>query len=113
MPNRDTIYEWIRVNPEFSGHYDRARELQQDEYFDFMRDIAFDDSRDVTGELKMPNGVAVNRDKLKIDTLKWTLGRMNPGKYGDKVEQNHTGTVGLTLLHDCPRPKRDEKLLEE
>jgi hypothetical protein len=113
MPHRDTIYEWIRVNPEFSDNYRRARELQEDEFFDFMRDIAFDESRDITGELKMPNGVAVNRDKLKIDTLKWTLGRMNPGKYGDKVETNHTGSVGLQLIHSIPQPKRDDdKLLE-
>ena len=108
MPHRDTVYEWIREHKEFSDHYTRSRQLQEDEYFDFMRDIAFDDSRDVTGELKMPNGVAVNRDRLKIDTLKWTLGRMNPGKYGDKVQAEHSGSVGVQLVHSIPQPSREE-----
>jgi hypothetical protein len=28
--------------------------------------------------------------RLKIDSLKWVLSRMNPKKFGDKVQQEHT-----------------------
>lgn len=108
MPGRETIYGWMRRHKEFADNYARARELQQEYYFEHMQDIAFDEARDVSGELKMPNNVAVNRDKLKIDTLKWTLGRMNPGKYGDKIQAEHSGQVGLTMIHDCPRPARED-----
>lgn len=109
MPTRETIYAWLREDRDgFSDKYRRARELQQEYYFEHMQDIAFDESRDVSGELKMPNNVSVNRDKLKIDTLKWTLGRMNPSKYGDKIQAEHSGQVGLTMIHDCPRPAREE-----
>jgi hypothetical protein len=109
MPERETVYAWLRENKDgFSDKYRRARELQQEFYFEHMQEIAFDESRDVTGELKMPNNVAVNRDKLKIQTLQWTLGRMNPGKYGDKLATEHSGSVGLQLIHSIPQPKREE-----
>lgn len=108
MPSRETIYQWQKVHPEFADDYAKARIRQADYYFELINAVAFDDSRDVTGELKMPNSVAVSRDRLKIDSLKWILGRMDPAKYGDKVQAEHTGSVGLTLIHDVPRPKRDE-----
>lgn len=107
MPCRDTVYQWQKVHKEFSDNYAKAREDQKDFYFDQVRRVAFDETRDVTGELKMPNSVAVSRDRLKIDSLKWILGRMDPAKYGDKVQAEHTGSVGLTLIHSVPQPERE------
>jgi hypothetical protein len=78
--------------------------VQAERFFEEIREIAFDDSRDVSGELAMPNPTAVNRDRLKVDSLKWMLGKMLPKKYGDKVEMEHTG--GVTLVHSIPRPVR-------
>lgn len=45
-----------------------------------------------------PNSVSVARDKLKVDTRKWLLSRMDPKRYGDKVEQHHTGGVEVTQI---------------
>lgn len=86
MPTRETVYNWLQKDKDFFNAYARARVLQEEHYFDLIANVAFDESRDESGELRIPNAVAVQRDRLKVDTLKWKLGRMNPRKYGDKIE---------------------------
>jgi len=46
----------------------------------------------------------VNRDRLRVDTRKWLLSKLQPKKYGDKIEHEHTGSI--TLIFD----KEDEQL---
>ena len=96
FPSISTVHYWLRSNEEFQNHYARACEMRADFIFEQIQEIAFDDSRDVTGELQMPNAVAVQRDRLKVDSLKWMLGKMMPKKYGDKLEVDHTGEVTLS-----------------
>src|ERR1700722_2286745 len=40
-------------------------------------------------------------------TMQIWLGKQLLGQR-DRTEQEHTGNVGLTMIHDCPRPKREE-----
>jgi hypothetical protein len=104
LPSEATVYVWLNTYAVFQENYARAREVQAERFFEEIREIAFDDSRDASGELAMPNPTAVNRDRLKVDSLKWMLGKMLPKKYGDKVEMEHSG--GVTLVHSIPRPIR-------
>lgn len=98
MPHRVTVSRWMLDNEEFRIKYARAREIQAEWLADELHDIAEDDSRDVYGELQMPNSVAVQRAKLRIDTRKWTASKLLPKKYGDRVTQEHTGSVTLESL---------------
>jgi hypothetical protein len=42
----------------------------------------------------MPNSVAVQRARLKVDTRKWLLSKLQPKKYGDKLDMNVAGKDG-------------------
>jgi len=78
MPNKATVFRWLAQHDEFRDQYAKATETRADAIFEEMFDIA--DS--VTEE-----AAAVGKARLRIDTRKWALARMNPKKYGDKVSQ--------------------------
>ena len=94
-PAESTVYGWLaqKEHP-FLEKYTRAREIQAERYADEIIDISDDDSRDVTGELNMPNAVAVQRAKLRTENRKWVAAKLLPKKYGDRVTQEHTGEGG-------------------
>ena len=55
------------------------------------------------------NHNVINRDRLRVDTRKWFLSKLNPKKYGEKleIESNNTQVIkGITFdewyyLHRC------------
>lgn len=77
MPSKSLVYIWIANNSEFLDKYREATKQREDFHFDEMLDIA--DSVE-------PESSEIAKAKLKIDTRKWVLSRMNPRKYGDKPE---------------------------
>jgi hypothetical protein len=50
--------------------------------------IAFDGSGEIIrdGERTVANHAKVQRDRLKVDSLKWTMSKLYPKRYGDKAE---------------------------
>jgi hypothetical protein len=93
MPALRTVLDWhVQDREGFSAQYTRARQIQAELIADQLFDVSDDESKDVSGELQMPNGVAVQRARLKVDTRKWYLSKMLPKVYGDKLQ--HTGSDG-------------------
>ncbi|MCK1742216.1 hypothetical protein IVA80_15430 [Bradyrhizobium sp. 139] len=93
MPGRVTVYRWLASNPEFRKRFAEAREALMDFYAEQILTIAFDESGDVIldqgkdGKTSaVANHAKVQRDRLKVDTLKWTASRLFPKRYGDKME---------------------------
>ncbi|MFO3907642.1 ubiquitin carboxyl-hydrolase [Enterobacter hormaechei] len=78
MPNKATVFRWLAQHEEFRDQYAKATETRADAIFEEMFDIA----DDVPAE-----AAEVAKARLRIDTRKWALARMNPKKYGDKVSQ--------------------------
>lgn len=78
MPNKATVFRWLAQHDEFRDQYAKATETRADAIFEEMFDIA-----DEVAE----EAAAVGKARLRIDTRKWALARMNPKKYGDKVSQ--------------------------
>ena len=78
MPNKATVFRWLAQHDEFRDQYAKATETRADAIFEEMFDIA-DNVAEETA--------AVGKARLRIDTRKWALARMNPKKYGDKVSQ--------------------------
>lgn len=78
MPNKATVFRWLAQHEEFRDQYAKATETRADAIFEEMFDIA-----DNVAE----EAAAVGKARLRIDTRKWALARMNPKKYGDKVSQ--------------------------
>ena len=74
--NRDTFYDWINNNKEFSDQYARAKEDRAEAIFEEILSISDDTMMDM---------VEVQQARLKIDARKWMLGKMMPHKYSDKI----------------------------
>lgn len=73
MPVHATVTRWLKTRPEFAQAYRQAREAQADRLFDLAWTIA----RECP---PLPGEVAAAR--LKIQTLKWRVGRLAPRVYG-------------------------------
>ena len=78
MPAETTIFRWLGDSDkaEFREQYARAMDARADARFEQMEDLALGATPET-----------VQCVKLHIDTLKWTLARQLPKKYGDKVQQ--------------------------
>lgn len=105
MPNKATVFRWLAQHDEFRDQYAKATETRADAIFEEIFDIA-----DNVAE----EAAAVGKARLRIDTRKWALARMNPKKYGDKVSQeiDHKSSDGsmatkpttIQLLPVEPKP---------
>lgn len=95
-PNRRTVFLWLSKNDEFVHQYSKAREIQQEAFFEDMLEIADDTENDYIETENGPraNNELVNRSRLRIDTRKWIMERMAPKKYGNKQQLDHTSSDG-------------------
>lgn len=108
MPNKSTVFRWLADpgNGEFRIMYELARQAQADAYFDEIVDLADRPLEAVTtvekevvcDKVLQPTtetrtADAVERSKLMVDARKWVVSRMNPKKYGNKLE--HSGSIGI------------------
>jgi hypothetical protein len=88
MPSQQTFYRWIRENAEQCEKYTRAKEFWADAQLEEIVNISDESTNDIIfNEQGKPiiNGDAIQRARLRIDTRKWCMGRLNPKKYGDKM----------------------------
>lgn len=113
MPAAFSVRRWVLQHKEFATLYKQARELQLDYFADLIVDESFDDSRDRNGEGK-PDNAAVARSKLKADSLKWLLSKLQPYVYGDKLTTEARITVDdVTTLSPVERAQRIAAILEQ
>lgn len=42
---------------------------------------------------------AIQRDRLRVDTLKWYTSKLAPKLYGERVTTEHEGTIGLAIQY--------------
>lgn len=109
VPN--TFYKYFDGKPDLLIRYARARELQSEYLFDLQREVAFERSQDHT---PFTGSNVIQRDKLIVDVIKWQASKLNPKKYGDKIEVDqkteHSGTVqqivGMRIINE---PKIEKK----
>lgn len=99
MPSWRTVYDWKSADAGFSARIAGAREAGFDAIAEECLEIADDTSRDT---LTDDNGDRANtewisRSKLKIDTRLKLLSKWDPARYGDKLQQEHTGKGGGPL----------------
>ena len=95
------FYRLLNRDPVVRDMYDEARILQSELLLDEMRRIADDSSDDWTEDGKgnpKVNSEAVQRSRVRIDNLKWRLGKLNRKRFGDKTEVDHN--VNVTINHE-------------
>ena len=88
--------KWVTLHPDFAEQYAISVDERAVGMFEDMFDIA---------DGVEPDPSEVSKAKLRIDTRKWALARMNPKKYGDKIQQEVTGADGGPLIVQTGVPR--------
>jgi hypothetical protein len=94
-----TFYSWLIDDDSLKELYNYAREIRSDTLFEEIIVIA-----DTTEEgikiketakgTEILKGDMTDHRKLRVDARKWVVSKMNPKKYGDKVEIDHSSKDG-------------------
>jgi hypothetical protein len=87
MPSSQTFYIWLDDDEEKSKRYARACADRADKLFEEILTISDDDEDDEKAFVGVNH---IQRDKLRIDARKWVLSKMQPTKYGDKLQVDST-----------------------
>ncbi len=107
-PSSETFYNWIKET-EKSKQYARACEDRADSIFDEILEIADATANDIVIDengKEVVNHHVIQRDRLRIDARKWNLSKMQPKKYGDKLDGISDGD------NDDARPKLQIEIIE-
>jgi hypothetical protein len=99
MPAWRTVYDWRDANPEFAARIAHARELGEEAIAQDCLQIA-DTPQVGSKSVSKASGIEITEAdmiehrRLQIDTRLKLLAKWNPRKWGDKVQQEHTGKDG-------------------
>ena len=98
MPSTDTFYKWLEEvdengvktesAEEKTKRYARACEIRELLLLDEILEIADKQTEDVVdkdGKVYVNHNV-IQRNNLQVEARKWTLGKLNPTKYGNKTD---------------------------
>lgn len=97
MPAMATFYRWLQSNKDFREQYARAKADAADAMLEDLFDISDDaqnDYQEVTyGDQNILRLVPENiqRSKLRVETRKWAMSKLQPKKYGDKLDVTSGG----------------------
>lgn len=82
-----TVHDWIEADATRAEYYARARDARADAVFEMLDDVS-------EQAVKAETAVEVAGLRLKADNIKWKLARMNAKKYGDRLQNEHSGPEG-------------------
>lgn len=89
MPSTSTFYEWLELYPDKSKQYTRATEIRAEAIFDDILSIADENANDTyinDNGIEVVNNDVIQRSRLRIDARKWVLSKLNPKKFGEKLD---------------------------
>lgn len=85
-------YKWIESDKENSGEraqrYARAMDSRADSLADEIDDLA---------DQAVSEPAKANAIRVAIDAKKWIACKLKPRKYGDRLDLNQSGDVGVTF----------------
>ena len=94
MPSSSTVYRWL-LDESFKAfweQYEKARNIQAEQLFEEILDIADDGTNDFyernvgSSTIVAPDSEHIQRSRLRVDTRKWFLSKVLPKKFGDKMD---------------------------
>ena len=106
MPPAITFYDWIDSDELKAKQYARACEERADAIFEEIIDISDDGTNDWMTkrigdlDIEVVNTEHIQRSKLRVDSRKWMLSKMNPKKYGDRMQNDINLTMEQPLFGD-------------
>ena len=92
MPSMVSVFNWLRIYPEFLKQYEAAKEESADAHSEDMLEIA-DEPPPINANGGVDSGAVADK-RLRIDTRKWLASKLKPKKYGDKLQQEVSGPNG-------------------
>lgn len=109
LPHRDTVMEWAKKNKDFADQYARAMSDRADFMAEEILDIVDDGSNDLMTIVKgdniyeQENKELTSRSKMRYEARRWLMGKLQPKKYGDKIEveglpTNEASAEALALI---------------
>tara|TARA_R110002153_G_C13022020_1_gene467623 strand:+ start:33 stop:488 length:456 start_codon:yes stop_codon:yes gene_type:complete len=114
-PSTAAWYKWLDGDKDLVDRYARACEARAEYLFEQILDISDDGTNDMIGteDGERLNSDHIQRSKLRVDSRKWMLARLQPKKYGDKIEQNHTSDDGsmtpTKIIRELVTPKETKE----
>lgn len=106
MPTQKTFFDWLLNDEEKVKQYTRACDLRADNIFEEMIEIADDGRNDFMTkmigenlEIEVLNSEHIQRSRLRIDARKWMLSKMNPKKYGERIQTEHSGEITTNIIN--------------
>jgi len=103
MPSSSTFFIWLKNDALKTKRYELATDLRTDALFDEIIDIAYNTQEGTTTKetergVEITTGDMLGHRRLKIDALKWSLSKLNPKKYGEKIQQEHSGELTTNVI---------------
>ena len=92
MPVSSTFYLWLPKYPGLSERYAHAKQASADADADKLDQLA--------EEVLKPDGVEAQRVKVAADIIKWSMSKKQPKKYGDKIQQEVSGSLNVNNMSD-------------
>ena len=102
MRGYSAAFGWLNESDEMIRRYRSAREVGFEIWADEIRDIPDEPLDYDMIEALTPVGY-MKRQLLRTEARKWTLAKMLPKKYGDKIDLNHGGQDGNPIIHRIER----------
>ena len=96
MPAFENVWIWLWKYPEFKEMYDTAKREGGEAMSENMMKIVEEDV--IVGDDKSDNA-RVQQQRLRVDTIKWTMSKLLPRKYGDKLDVTTNGKDLPTPLY--------------
>ena len=99
----DYIEKDIRLVDAYARAVEYRNDLKAENIIRLAHNRTSDMYTDKDGNVR-PNPVAVQRDRLIIDSEKWLLSKLAPKKYGDRIqvdaEVKHTAPLSIDQVND-------------
>lgn len=117
--SRAEFYRELSENKELCDHYARVKEDISDALFEEIIEIADTEEEGEEVEVtvsddgvttKTKRGDKLRQRQLKIDARKWVVAKMNPKKYGNKVDVTSDGEKiqAPAILTNNPLAQNDD-----
>lgn len=100
FPSKPTVYFWLSSNEQFANDYARALLFRADSRVDKIEQNHDD---------MVKGKIDASECRVMNDDIKWLSGREHPKKYGDRVHNEHSGSLKVvevqTFVDDETKPE--------
>jgi len=111
FPAKPAFYRWMLDHQELRDLYARAKTEQLQILADEIQAIADEPQRGEVVTIKgdereVKISDMIEHRKLRIDSRKWLLSKLDPKKYGDKTAITGDGGGPVQIITSIPRPPK-------